>query len=296
MVKLTMIYRGLVTAAFLVMSAGFAFAKPTILATFSILEDLIKKIVGDSMDVKALVPRMKDPHTYELRASDMIAIKEADLIIAYAPPFEGWLAQALEHYPGKLTFVAEKHPFRKLDDGSIDPHTWHDISMILTVVDELTRILCKRDPCHKEIFQNRAEIFKDKLHALDKTLKELFDSLPRPKRVVLTTHDAFWYFGKAYGITFLSPVGITTAEEPSAGTVAGIIHQIRHSNVGAIFIETLSNGAIVEKIASEVGQKVDGTLFADSLSEDDLANTYLKMVAFNAYTIHKALIQRQQKN
>eukprot|EP01037_Dinobryon_pediforme_P016434 gene16433-16612_t len=151
----------------------------------------------------------------------------------------------------------------------VDPHTWHDVQNAILYVKELRDAFCIEDSKHKETYQkNAAELIKT-LENLDGWIKKEFKSIPAQKRIVVTTHDAFWYFSRAYDIQFLSPVGISTEAEASAQNVAKLINFINEHDIKAVFIENLANSKLIEQIANETKRSLQGTLYADSLSAPD---------------------------
>ena len=265
--------------------------KPTVVVSFSILEDFVRNIAGDKVEIMTLVPRLSDPHTYQIKPTDMVTLKEAGLILAHGLGFEGWLKRVLTspQLQHKYVEVAAHLNARTLPDGTMDPHTWHDVKLVMATIPEIVKALSNFYPEEKVFFERNAQAYLQKLKQVDKELRERFSGIPKEKRFVITTHDAFWYFGEAYGIVFLSPVGITTEQEPSATTVANLIDLIRSQNIKAIFIENLSNGRVVEQIAHETGSSPDGMLYADSISEESgLATNYIDMVRYNTQKIISA--------
>jgi len=265
--------------------------KPTVVVSFSILEDLVKQIGEDHVHVISIVPRLADPHVYQLKPSDMVTLKSAHLILAHGLGFEGWLKGALSssEHKEKYVEVAAHLNARTLPDGTKDPHTWHDVNLTLKTIPEIVKVLGRILPSKQDIFQKNGQKYAAKLLALDTEVKKAFEKIPLEKRIVVTTHDAFWYFGKAYGVKFLSPLGISTEQEPSATTIADLIQLVRQKNIKAIFIENLSNGRVVEQIARETGSKPDGILYADSVSEEiGPAEDYVKMILYNMEKIISA--------
>lgn len=265
----------------------------TVVATYSILADVTANIAqGSDVEVRTLVPRLSDPHTYEPKPEDIASLNDAKIILAHGLRFEGWLDRILGANTDKVTYIASHHPVRKLNDGSTDPHTWHNPKLMLTSVPAIQEALSKAFPAHAELFKKNAATYAKKLEALDQEIENIFTDLPKNvKRIVLTTHDAFYYFGERYGIEFISPVGITTEAEPKAQAISKIIERIRSEDIRAVFIENLSNQKSLQQIATETNSEIDGTLYADSLSlENGPAATYLEMLRYNTTQIKKALL------
>lgn len=266
---------------------------PKIITTFSILEDITKNILGDSpIQVKSLVPLNTDPHTYQLKPKDAILLEHADLIISNGAGFEGWLDRFVS---SKKIVVASKgltvrHTNRK-EKETLDPHLWHSIPNVISYVQTIKKALIAYDPDHKTIYEQNATTYITQLKALHLEITALFKDILREKRKVVTTHDAFWYFGQEYDIDFISPIGVSTEQEPSAQEIGMLIDAIRKQNIRAIFVENLSNSKQLRQVAEESGSVIDGTLYADSLSKtSEGASTYIDMMGYNAKTIRMGLL------
>ncbi|MBX3486896.1 MAG: zinc ABC transporter substrate-binding protein [Candidatus Paracaedibacteraceae bacterium] len=272
--------------------------KLTIVASFSILGDMIKNVGQDLVDVQVIVPENADPHIYQPTPQDAAILAKADLVIINGLDFEGWFKKLIENsgYKGKIIIAGKNISPRTLPgpDASVnDPHAWHCIKNGLSYVGVISDSLKEALPQKAtEIAQNEAS-YKKKLQNLDTWVRKQFDPIPQAKRIVVTTHDAFWYYGESYGITFLSPVGISTDAEPSALAVARLINEIRTKNIRAVFIESLSSRKLIEEIAKEAHCDVDGVLYADSLSsprdKNSPAQTYIDMIKHNTLEIIKGL-------
>ncbi|MBW8309667.1 MAG: zinc ABC transporter substrate-binding protein [Candidatus Paracaedibacteraceae bacterium] len=274
-------------------------SKLKIVATFSILGDLIRNVGGDTIDVKFIVPENSDPHVYQPTPQDAALLAKADLVFVNGLDFEGWFERLISNsgYKGKV-IVAGKNVSPRILVGSQgtavdDPHAWHCVKNAILYVEVIAEALIEARPDLKElILKNKIDYLK-KLENLDAWVEEQYTPFPINKRLVVTTHDAFWYYGGSYKITFLSPVGISTDAEPSAASVAHLIKEIKAKDIRAIFIESLSSRKLVEEIAAEAGVTVDGTLYADSLSSPHdspaPAPTYIDMIRHNTLEIVKGL-------
>ncbi len=176
------------------------------------------------------------------------------------------------------------------DHGEFDPHTWHDLDNALIYVDNITFALAEADPANAaDYFANR-EAYVAELKALAAEVEEMMKTVPADRRIVVTSHDAFGYFGKAYGLEFKAPQGLSTESEASAKDIAALIEQIRDENISAVFVESISDNRLMEQIANETGATIGGTLFTGSLStQDGLAPTYIDMIRHNAAVISQAL-------
>ena len=150
--------------------------------------------------------------------------------------------------------------------------------------------LAAADPAHAQAYRQRADTYIAKLQALDASVRKSFDAIGADRRKVVTSHDAFGYFGDAYGVTFIPAMGVSTDAEPSAREVAAIIEQVRRDKVPAVFVENISSPKLVEQIARETGAKVGGTLYSDALSKPGQPGaTYLEMFEWNARQLAAAL-------
>ena len=273
--------------------------KPTyrIVVSFSILKDLVKNIIGKDIKkkeilVEMIVPLMNDPHIYQLKPKDIIKLQKANLIIMNGVGLEEWMERIVtqKRYTGKYIKLANFLKARYLDKKLYDPHLWNDVSNIIEYVKKITIKLSSVIPEHKSIFEKNAHIYINELKKLDNFILNLFRDIPQEKRFIVTTHDAFWYFGKKYNLTFLSPIGVNTEEEPKPQKICELIRFIKNKNIKAVFIENLSNPNLIKKIVNEAKINLGGELYADSLSpKNKPASSYIDMMKYNAKTMHKEL-------
>jgi zinc/manganese transport system substrate-binding protein len=147
-----------------------------------------------------------------------------------------------------------------------DPHAWQDLTLAQVYVRNIARGLGAADPGGAEAYQRSAEAYAQRLAALDAWVRQQVASVPPARRKVITAHDAFGYFGAAYGIEFRAPQGISTAAEPSAAEVGRLIRQIRAQRISAIFMENMTNPAMIRRVAAESGVQLGGRLYVDALS------------------------------
>ena len=157
-------------------------------------------------------------------------------------------------------------------------------------VDNIRNALIDIDPEGRSTYQANADQFRQEIAALDAEVRQNFKKIPKDRLKVVTTHDAFAYFGQAYGISFIAPVGVNTDAEPSAADIGRIIKQIRREKIPAVFMESISDSRLLERIRQESGARIGGTLYSDALSKTDgPAATYLEMMRHNARTLVEAL-------
>ena len=176
------------------------------------------------------------------------------------------------------------------DHGAFDPHAWQSLSLAMSYVDNITAGLAKADPDNASAFYENRAAYVAEIEALEAEIRAMFEALPEDRRTVVTSHDAFGYFGASYGLTFLAPQGLSTASEPSAADLAAMISQIRDENISAVFIESTTDNRLLEQISNETGVTIGGTLYSGALSgPDGPASTYLDMMRHNATTLAEAL-------
>lgn len=270
-----------------------------VVATFSVLADMIRLIGGEDVEVSVIVPENADPHVYQPTSANVCSLQKAELVVINGLGFEGWMTRLIESsgYKGPVITASEKVNPRQLpDEKSTDPHAWHDVQNGIAYVKAIAHGLKERLPEAKERIEKNTQVYLKDLETLDSWVKEQYRQVPShiPK-IVVTTHDAFSYYGQAYGITFKSPVGISTEAEPSPKDVAQLIETIRKENIKAIFLENLAKSRLLQEIAREArGLDIQGELYADSLSdpkeEKSPAKTYISMIRHNTSEIIKALI------
>ena len=289
--------------AFCVVTTGNATAAPLkVVASFSILGDLARQVGGERIELHTLVGPDGDAHVYQPTPADAKTIAQANLVIVNGFGFEGWIGRLVKSsgYRGPVLVASTGIKTLKLKhdendhghghDSDVDPHAWQDLSNALYYVDNIAQALAKADPAGQGVYQANAARTKQAIVALDGELKTALNSIAKERRRVVTTHDAFGYFARAYGIAFISPVGVNTDAEPSAADVGRIIKQIRREKIPAVFMESISDPRLLERIRQESGARIGGVLYSDSLSKaDGPAPTYLEMMRHNARTLAGAL-------
>jgi zinc/manganese transport system substrate-binding protein len=284
--------------------AAGAQEKIKVLASFSILGDLVREVGGDRVEVSTLVGANTDMHSFQPTPAHAKAVAGAQLVVINGLGFEGWADRLVKsaNYKG-ARLVASKgvkaltaeteghgHNHKHKHSDRYDPHAWQEVANVKIYVTNIRDALTGVDPSGKDTYAKNASAYLQKLEALEGEIKQLFAGLSAKERRAITSHDAFHYFGDAYGIEFLSAQGAGGETQPSARDVARLIQQIRKEGVKAVFLENISNPRIIEQIAKETGAKIGGTLYSDALSEaNGPAPAYLDMIRHNAKTIAAAL-------
>ncbi len=367
--------------------------EPTrVVATFSILGDMVQRIGGDHVALTTLVGPDGDTHVYQPTPADARAVSEADVLIVNGLEFEGWLDRLVDasdfsgtrvvatagiepiafeddhddhgdehaegehhddhgddhaeaghdhhdhgdqhaegerhddhghdhaeaghdhHEHGDQHAEGERHDDHGDDHaeaghdhhdhgddhaeaghhhhhhGAFDPHAWQSLRNAVAYVDNITAALAQTDPENAASFYQNRAAYVAEIEALDAEIREIVANLPADRRTVVTSHDAFQYFGRDYGLTFLAPQGLSTESEASAQDVARLIEQMRKEGISAVFVENITDSRLLEQIANETGATIGGTLYPGALSgPDGPAPTYLDMLRHNATTLAQAL-------
>ena len=268
--------------------------KLKVVTSFSILADITQQIAGDKLELYNLVGADADAHVYQPSAEDAKAIFAADLIIANGLGFEPWLARliASSEAPGtRIDASTGVLPLMLDEDGEkvADPHAWQSLANGEIYVRNITQALSQIDPANAQLYAYRSEAYISQIRALLSAARSSLSQLPKAQRTIITSHDAFGYLGQAYGLSFIAPQGLSTADEPSAADVAALIRQIRTDGVKAVFVENIRDPRLIQQIASEAGAKVGGTLYSDALASEGPASTYLGMFKYNLDTLLAAL-------
>ena len=274
-------------------------AKLNVVATFSILGDLVRAVAGDNVQLHTLVGPDGDTHTYEPIPADGVALAQANLIFENGLGFETWLnklytasgSQAKRVVvtsgvtPGKITIGDEA--------GSTDPHAWQDVTYAMGMVTVIRDSLAAQDPAHAAAYQANAAAYLKQLQDLDAYLQQQAGTLPAGRRKLVTNHDALGYFAARYGFQVIGDVlgsVSTEASEPSAADIARLIDEIKSAQVPAIFTENIENAAVINQVAQEAEVTVAPPLYTDALGKPGTAgDSYLKMMRYNVDTIVAAL-------
>ncbi|MBR1159585.1 metal ABC transporter substrate-binding protein [Bradyrhizobium elkanii] len=264
-----------------------------VVASFSILADMVRNVGGNNVDVTALVGPDGDAHVYAPTPADAKKVADAKLVVINGLGFEGWMPRLLQASGSKaLVAVATKGIMPRKMGGHDDPHAWQSVANAKIYVVNIRDGLIAAAPDQAAIFKANADAYLAKLEALDREVHEAVAKVPEARRKVISTHGAFGYFADAYGVTFFSPLSVSTDSEPSARDIAAIIAQIKLAKIPAVFLENISDPRLIERIAAETGARVGGTLYSDGLTaEKGDAPTYIDMVRHNIKALTSALAE-----
>jgi ABC-type Zn uptake system ZnuABC Zn-binding protein ZnuA len=284
-----------------------------VVASFSILGDLVQNVGGEAVAVTTLIGPGVDAHTYDPAPADLVVLTTAEVIFENGLGFEPWLdgffasAQPL----GARVVVTEGITPREAgadaaheeaedleedgahEHGQFDPHVWHDVANVTVMVGNIRDALAAADPDHAKLYEANAAAYIAELEALDASIREQVATLPEERRILVTSHDNLGYFAAAYGFTILGNVFgsvSTEAGDPSARDIAALVEAIAATGVPAIFAENVANPDLMESIATEAGVALAPPLYTDALGPPGSpGETYIGMMQSNVTTIVDAL-------
>lgn len=262
--------------------------KLPVVASFSILGDIVRVVGGDRVSVVTLVGPDEDAHAFEPKPSDVKTILASKLVVTNGLGFEPWSDRLIKSagYKGEIAVVS-----KGVKVTGSDPHAWQNPNNVVIYTRNLAAAMGKVDPAGASLYQANAAAYTQELLQLDVWVKEQFAAIPKAKRKVITSHDAFGYFAAHYGVAFLAPQGVSTETEPSAKQIAQLIKQIQREKIRAVFVENMSSPQLVAQLSKDAGAAVGASLYADALSTADKpGSTYLKMMRHNATQLAKGML------
>ena len=275
-----------------------------VIASFSILADIVAQVGGDRVEVATLVPAMGDAHVFQPTPSDARRVATAGLLVSHGLNFEPWLDRlvAASGFRGQRIVASVGIKPRRMGShaghdhgpaksgGVDDPHLWHDLPRMQAYIATIVTGLATADPAYAEDYRQRGAAYAAELKAVDDWAVAQFAPLPVAYRKVITQHDAFGYLADRFQIAFLAPQGVTTDAEASAEAVARLIRQVKRERVQALFFENIANPRLIEQIAREAKVKVGGRLYSDALSPPGgEADSFVKMYRLNITRLVEAM-------
>jgi zinc/manganese transport system substrate-binding protein len=268
-----------------------------VVASFTVLADMVRQVGGDRVLVASLVGPNGDPHAFEPTPDDARKLKAADLVFVSGLGLEGWMDRLItaSGYQGRIMVASDGiRALHMEEDGKAitDPHAWNSAANGVIYARNIVAALCAADPDGATLYRANGARYTQQLRDLDSYARQQIATVPPERRKVLTSHDAFGYFGAAYGVTFLSPLGFSTESEASARDVARLIRQIKEEHVRAYFFENSNDPRLVRQIASATGAEPGGVLYVEALSTPDgPAPTYAAMFRRNVDELTRAMMQ-----
>lgn len=276
--------------------------KLKVVTTTTMLTDLVSEIGGENISLQGLMGAGVDPHLYKASEGDVTKLYEADIIFYSGLHLEGKLVDIFEKMEGKKNTVSlgDKLPKNELIPSeyfasNYDPHVWFNIQFFKQFAHLVTDELSKADPANAESYSKNNKEYQQKLDALETEIKSTIATLPEEKRILVTAHDAFNYFGKAYGFQVVGLQGISTATEAGVKDVQNLSEFIIQNSIKAIFVESSVPRRTIEALQQAVLSKnhnveIGGSLYSDALGDSGIEEgTYIGMFKYNVNTIVNAL-------
>lgn len=250
-----------------------------VVTTTTVFADMIRQVGGNLVDVTSLVPKNGDVHTFAAKPSDVRAVAEAKLLIMNGLGLDDWLTRTIanasaagtpliklgEDLPG-VTLLPGEEP------GTRNPHLWMDVAYAELYADRIAAALEQVDPAHHDDYQRQGAAYRQRLADLDAEVRAQIAAIPAANRRLVTFHNAFPYYARAYGITIVGVAVEAPGQDPSAGYTAQLIDAIKAARVKAIFSEAQFPARLVEQLASETGAKVVANLYDDALGDDPVTS------------------------
>ncbi|MFK7775118.1 MAG: metal ABC transporter solute-binding protein, Zn/Mn family [Saprospiraceae bacterium] len=271
--------------------------KPKLVATASMISDIAQNIVGDKFEVTTIVPIGKDPHTYEPTPGDATKVAYADVIFKNDLTFEGWLLKLITNSGTKAKVVKVTEGVDVIESltyaNSADPHAWMNASNGIIYAENIKNAMVEYDAANKDFYEKNFEAYRKKLQELDQYIQDQIKTIPEQQRILITSHDAFQYYGRKYGIRLESILGTSTDAQAQTSDYTKVDKVIRESGVPAVFIESTVNPKMLQQLASSNDITIGGSLFSDSIgNKDSDAPSYLAMLKYNTDVIVKALSRK----
>jgi zinc/manganese transport system substrate-binding protein len=264
-------------------------------ASFSVLADIVRQVGGDLVNVSSLVPPDTDPHEWQPHASASRELTEASLLVENGLGLEGWMSRlgSASGFRGIRIVASAGVKPRMLRQGSavsVDPHAWQDPRNGVIYARNVAEGLTAASPLHADTWRTSVAAYVAEIERLDTWIAGQLAPIPPAARRIITTHDAFGYYGDRYGITFLAVEGLSPDAEPSAKAIAALVAQIRREKAKTVFLENMTDPRLATMLARETGATVSGPLFSDALSKaDGPAPDYLAMLRYNTMMFRRAM-------
>jgi zinc/manganese transport system substrate-binding protein len=280
--------------------------KPTVVATFSVLADMVANVAGDHVDLITIVGPGGDTELYQPTLADNRALAGARIVFMndLNDEFEPWLEPLLKQagFAGTKVVASrgaktitgeEEHPISGKEAAPvIDQHAWLDPKNGIVYVKNIAQALARVDPANAADYHSRETAYIKQLQMVDAWLRTEMTAVPAAKRRIIASHDSLQYLAKACGITLISINGWTNKSEPSAAEVARLAQQIEAEHVHALFLDSITDPRAMERIAKETGATISGTLYGDSLSKPGgEAGTYIEMLRHDVATLKAGMLK-----
>ena len=274
--------------------------KLKVVASASIFHDMAKEIGGHFIESTAIVPIGGDPHIYEPTPRDAQILQDADLILINGMTFEGWIREVIDNSGTKAKTILITDGVKAIAsdryNNAVDPHAWMDVNNGLIYIENIRKALTEADPKNAGAYLKNYRAYSAKLKTLDQYIFDQIETIPKEQRVLITSHDAFRYYGDRYGLELNAIMGISTEADVQTSDIQRVSKIIKEQNIPAVFLESTINPKMLKQIAEDNDVSIGGELFADSLGDKDSpASTYYSMLKHNTDTIVKGLRENNSK-
>lgn len=271
--------------------------------TIGMVADLVRQVGGERVEVEQLMGPGVDPHLYKPTSEDAARLSRAEVIFYSGLMLEGRMGDLFARlartgkkiYPTTESVPEDRLLEPKEFQGHYDPHIWFDVSMWAQTVPTIVKGLSEGDPAGRETYEKNGAALAERLGQLHQWCQETAAKLPAERRILVTSHDAYNYFGRAYGFRVVGLQGVSTVSEAALADMAGLVDFIKAQKVKAIFVETSVNPAAIKRVAEDAGVRVGGELFSDAMGKPGEmragldTGTYDGMLRYNMTTIVEAL-------
>lgn len=268
--------------------------KISAVSTITVINDIVKNIGKDKVEATSICGVGVDPHTYHAKPSDPKLISKSDIVFINGFALEHWIEEMIRGAGGNKKEVVVTEGLQPMTDekgfGDPDPHAWFDVRNIKVYAKNISDGLTSIDPANAEFYKKNLDEYTSKLDSLHNWIIEQIKTIPEPQRVLITSHDAFRYFGRAYGLEVKGLQGISTEAKVRTEDFKSLIDYIKEKNLKSVFVETSVNPKLLEQISTETNAKIGGTLYSDSIGNEGTEDgTYIGAVKHNVNTIVNAL-------
>lgn len=287
-------YFAILVFALSLITSSLIAQKPIVVSSATMFTDMVKNIAGDLVVTETIVPIGGDPHLHTPTPRDAKLVGKADLLLLNGLTFEGWINELVENSgtKGKTIMITEGIVPISSDTykNSTDPHAWMDLANGRIYIKNIADALKEFDPDNAATYDANYQTYDKKIEELDKYVFEKIKEIPEEKRILITSHDAFKYYGKRYGVKLEAIQGISTDSDVQTSDIKRVSYTINRYKVPALFVESTINPKLLKQIASDNDVKIGGKLYADSLGDKESpAATYLDMIRSNTDTIVEGL-------
>ncbi len=262
-----------------------------VVASFSVIGDMVRQVAGENVDLKTLVAAGGNVHEYEPTTADARILANADIVFVNGLGLEGWIKRLIvaSGYKGRVITLT-RGVAAEIIAGQEDPHAWQDPRNAITYATNIRDALIAADTQDAGQYRSNADAYVRKLLALDAWGAGEINKVPKDKRKVICQHDSFGYFAQRYGVEFISPLGVSMHGQPSAAMMARIIDQVRKQKITAVFLENMSDPRMMRQLQEDAGGRIGGTLYSDSLSSPSgPAPDYITMFRHNVTELVSAM-------